>query len=281
LFPALPVCVFMRPALGPWLLPAAFYLAYCAGVLTHNHQHAPIFEGKHVNAAYAAWLSFFYGCPVFVWLPTHNQNHHRYLDGPGDMARTSQYASGDTLWTALSYPTRSAIAQAPRIWAYVAKQRARGGRQYRQIWLETAALTLGHMAALGFAVWLYGARRGAFTYAFAVGIPALFAAWSMMFTNYVQHVGCDSTSVDDHSRNFVSPWLNWLVFHAGYHTVHHEHATAHWSTYPALHSTRAQRIAPVLNQQSIFAYCWTTYVRSAAARTDLALDNGSKSEIAL
>jgi fatty acid desaturase len=281
LFPALPVCVFMRPALGPWLLPAGLYLAYCAGVLTHNHQHAPVFISKRMSSAYSAWLSFFYGCPVFVWLPTHNQNHHRYLDGPGDVTRTSQYASGDTLWTALSYPTRSAIAQAPGIWAYVAKQRARGGHQYRQIWLETATVALGHAGALLFAVWLDGPARGAFTYAFALGIPALFAAWSMMFTNYVQHVGCDSTSADNHSRNFVSPWLNWLVFHAGYHTVHHEHATAHWSTYPALHAARAQRILPALNQQSIFGYCWKRYVRSGTARQAAARGDKSEGEVAI
>src|SRR4051794_11541652 len=92
LFPALPALDYAAPSLAPWLLPFGLYLAYCAGVLTHNQQHAPIFRGKRANALYAAWLSFFYGCPVFVWLPTHNQNHHRYLDGPGDATRTSDFA---------------------------------------------------------------------------------------------------------------------------------------------------------------------------------------------
>src|SRR6187431_2061001 len=81
LFPALPALSYTRPELAPWLLPLSLYLAYCSGVLSHNHNHAPVFRGRRLNSLYSAWLSFFYGCPLFVWVPTHNQNHHRYLGG--------------------------------------------------------------------------------------------------------------------------------------------------------------------------------------------------------
>ncbi len=74
---------------------------------------------------------------------------------------------------------------------------------------------LGHAAALALAVAGHGPRVGVGLYLCAFGIPASFAAWSMMFTNYVQHVGCDHASADDHSRNFVSRTMNWLVFEAG------------------------------------------------------------------
>jgi beta-carotene hydroxylase len=269
LFPALPTLVFLKPGLGPWLLPVALYLAYCAGVLTHNHQHAPLFRGRMANAAYSAWLSFFYGCPVFVWLPTHNQNHHRYLNGAGDDTQTSADPNDDTLWTALSYPTRSAVAQARGIWRYVLDKRNRGGRHFRQIVVESAVVVLGHGAVVSLAVALYGPVRGALTYALALGLPAIFSSWSMMFTNYVQHVGCDPRSPDNHSRNFVSPIVNWLVFQAGYHTVHHEHASAHWSRYPALHAERAIGIDPALNERTILGFCFKRYVlrrESLAAR---------------
>ena len=115
LFPALPALSYARPELAPWLLPLSLYLSYCSGVLAHNHNHAPVFRDKRLNSLYSAWLSFFYGCPLFVWIPTHNQNHHRYLDGPGDATRTSELAAEDSLWAALSYPTRSSIAQMPAI----------------------------------------------------------------------------------------------------------------------------------------------------------------------
>lgn len=266
LFPALPALSYFKPELAPWLLPVALYLAYCSGVLAHNHNHAPVFRGKRANALYSAWLSFFYGCPLFVWVPTHNQNHHRYLDGPGDATRTKDHAERDTLWAALSYPTRSAIAQYPAIWHYARDARLHKPARFRQILLETLTVLVGHAAVAAFAVAHYGFSRGALLYAFAFGIPAGFAAWAMMFTNYVQHVGCDHASPDNHSRNFVSRWMNWLVFDAGYHTVHHEHAGTHWSRYPELHAARAARIAPVLNQATIFGYCLRKYVALAGVR---------------
>jgi fatty acid desaturase len=95
----------------------------------------------------------------------------------------------------------------------------------------------------------------------ALGGPSLCGLWAILFTNYVQHVDCDAGSPDDHSRNFVSPALNWLVFNAGYHTVHHEHPGVCWTRYPELHRARQARIDPALNPPSIVAYCWATYVR--------------------
>jgi beta-carotene hydroxylase len=260
LFPALPVVSYAIPAIAPWLVPFGLYLAYCAGVLTHNHVHSPTFRGKRANALYGVWLSFFYGSPIFVWVPTHNQNHHRYLDGPGDFARIATLAPNNTLHAALCYPTRSAIAQLSAIWRYVTDCARHHPRRFRQILAQTLGVVLGHAFAVGLAIWWRGFAQGALIYGCAILLPALFASWSMMFTNYMQHVGCDPASPDNHSRNFVSPALNWLVFEAGYHTVHHEHPGTHWSAYPALHAERSSRIDSRLNEHSIFGYCLKTYV---------------------
>jgi fatty acid desaturase len=54
--------------------------------------------------------------------------------------------------------------------------------------------------------------------------------------------------------------MNWLVFDAGYHTVHHEHAGTHWSSYPALHAARAARIAPHLIEDNLLGFCLRRYV---------------------
>jgi fatty acid desaturase len=260
LFPALPALSYARPELAPWLLPFALYLAYCSGVLAHYHNHTPVFRNKRLNSLYSAWLSFFYGCPLFVWIPTHNQNHHRYVDGAGDATRTSELAKSDSLWAVLCYPTRSGIAQMPAIWRYARDARTRHPARYRQIIFETLTVVLGHAGAIALALALYGVTRGALLYVCAFGIPALSAAWSMMFTNYLQHVGCDPASADDHSRNFVSRWMNWLVFSAGFHTVHHEHAGTHWSEYPALHAARAAQIAPELNEGTLFGFFLRRYL---------------------
>lgn len=257
--PLLPSLAYVWPALAPWLLPAALGLGYSVGAIAHNHNHVPTFTSRRWNEAYGAWLSFFYGAPLVFWIPTHNLNHHRHKNGPGDATSTSRFAPRDTWAAALAYPMRSTRAQLPAILELVrgAKQRRPG--LYRRLWLECAALVLGHAFALGLAVALHGAGRGALTYGLVIGLPALFAPWAMMFTNYVQHVGCDPESKARHSRDFTSPTLNWLLFNAGYHTVHHEHPTTHWSRYAELHEQRRAALGADLQYGTLLGYCWQTY----------------------
>ena len=261
LFPLVPALAYWRPALIPWLLPFALYASYCSGVLAHNHNHSPTFVGQRANVIYGAWLSIFYGFPLFAWVPTHNQNHHRYLNGEGDATRTTRRRVADSASAALTYPLFSSGWQLPLIRAWV--QAAREGRpaRRRRIRLEVAAVIGGHSCLLGLALGCHGLGLGALVYALSAGLPALLATYFMMLTNYLQHVGCEPNSADNHSRNFVSPFWNWFVFENGLHTVHHEHPGVHWSRYRALHESRASRIAPRLNQKSLAGYVFRTYLR--------------------
>jgi fatty acid desaturase len=247
-----------NPALAAWLLPLALYLAYCAGALTHNHNHCPVFRSRSCNIAYGAWLSVFYGLPIFTWIPTHNQNHHRYLDSAEDATHTWRYSRRNTLLNALVYPLRSSRWHLPLLAKFLRKA-ARSPRRMRMIVLQCAALPAAHLVGCTAAVQLHGLRVGGVAYALAMGLPALLAPYLMMATNYLQHVNCDPKSPDNHSRNFVSPWVNWFVFDAGYHTVHHEHPGEHWSRYAELHRARRDRIHPSLNQHSIVSFCVWTY----------------------
>jgi fatty acid desaturase len=260
LFPLLPALAYSRPALLRWLLPLTLYASYCSGVLAHNHNHCPTFVGRKANLFYGAWLSIFYGFPLFAWVPTHNQNHHRFLNGEGDATRTTRRGTRDTAWAAFTYPLFSARWQAPLISAWV--EGAHGGHPGRlgRIRLETCALIGGHLGLLGLALCLHGVRLGAVVYTLSAGLPALLATYFMMFTNYLQHVGCNPKSANDHSRNFESHFWNWFVFDNGLHTVHHEHPGLHWSRYRALHAARASRIDPRLNQSSLFGYLLRTYL---------------------
>lgn len=258
LFPLVPALGYLDATLAPFLVPASLYLAYCAGVVTHNHIHSPIFEGRIQNEFYAAWLSFFYGCPVFTWLPTHNGNHHRFVNGEQDVTRTTRYSSQDSLWAALTYPMRSSAWQFPAIVAFARNARAKSPRLYRQVLTQSAVVLIGHPALLG-ASWLYAGSDGLLVYALLVGAPALFAPGFMMLTNYLQHVGCDATSQHDHSRNFVNPLWNWFVFDAGYHTVHHDAPAEHWSRYRELHAARSAAIAASCNERDMFTYCARVY----------------------
>lgn len=265
LFPLAPSLVLLQPSLLPWLAPLVLYCSYLAGVLSHNHNHCPVFTSRRANLVYGAYLSFFYGFPSFAWVPTHNQNHHRYLNGEGDATRTSRHAERDSLRAALSYPLASGRFQWPLVLAYAREAFRSHPTRAQRIVLETAALLLGHALALALFVALRGWSVGGVGYALAVGLPALLGSYWMMLTNYLQHVGCEPGSEHDHSRNFVSPFWNWFVFDNGLHTVHHDHPGTHWSRYRALHRERDRRISPALNHSSILSYAARAYLRTGRA----------------
>jgi fatty acid desaturase len=263
LFPIVPAIEYLRPALAPFVLPVGLYLAFAAGAIVHNHNHSPVFTGRRANVAYGVWLSVFYGFPIFSWIPTHNRNHHRFRNADGDVTRTWRLSSEHTLLRALVFPTISSYWQAGLLAQFVRDARRRNPPMFRAIVVETAGVIVAHAALFLLAVQLHGLSRGALTYAAAFGLPALFAPWSMMFVNYVQHVHCDPASRHDHSRNFVGAGWNWLMFNAGYHTVHHENPGTHWSEYRLLHEQLAKDIHPSLNERSLAWFCLKNYVLGA------------------
>ena len=261
LFPLVPAIAYLEPR-SLWLVaPFTLYLSYCAGVLTHNQTHCPVFVGRRMNLAYGLWLSLFYGCPSFVWIPTHLANHHRYLNGEGDVTRTTRHALVDTPLAALTYPLRATRYQWPLILAYVAAARKSGGVRLTRVVSETLVVVLGHATLCALGVWLHGLGPGALVYALAFGLPAALAPYWMMLTNYLQHVNCQPDSAHGHSRNFVNPWFNWLAFDNGYHTVHHEQPGLHWSLAKAEHLASVWGIEPHLNHDSPLTYCLAEYGR--------------------
>lgn len=260
LFPGVACVNYVAPTLVGWLLPLSLYLSYCSGIFAHNHNHCPTFKNRRANQFFSAWISVFYGYPVFAWIPTHNTNHHKFVNRRGDHTITWRHTNDHTPWIAFSYFFVSAFYQGEPIREYVRKARLKGGAIYAQILVQSVTVPMVHLVLLALAIRLHGVALGTLVYLVSFGIPAAFALWSLMFTNYIQHVHCDPWSKYNHSRNFVSPWVNWFVFEAGYHTVHHEHPGTHWSQYPDLHARRADRIAPELNEHSIGVFCLKNYV---------------------
>jgi beta-carotene hydroxylase len=262
-FGLMPACVVVQlafPWLAGWLLPVSMYLSYSAGVIAHNHNHSATFVGRSWNVLLSGWISVFYGYPTFAWVPTHNENHHRFVDRPGDATSTHQGFRPNTLGRAFLYPFESGRNQAPLIRRFLERAKARSPQLYATMRAQYAVVYGTHAAVAALAIVLHGWTRGLFVYASALGIPAAGAVWGLMFTNYVQHVGCDPWSRWNHSRNFCSPWMNWLVFDNGFHTIHHQRAALHWSLTREAHARIAQNIDPRLNESSIFGYCMKEYV---------------------
>jgi fatty acid desaturase len=259
LFPAVGFAPYVEPRLIPWLLPLTLYLGFCAGVFSHNHNHSPTFKSRSLNAFYSAWLSVFYGFPTFAWIPTHNLNHHKYVNKAGDATITWRYSKKNTWLVASTYYFVSAYWQSDVIKEYIAKAKAGNRPLYRQIIGQYATLVGVQSGLLALAIvvattWHHLPWwRGIIIWFFGFGVSAMFANWSMIFINYIQHV-------HNHSRNFVGKLGNWMVFNNGYHTAHHESAGLHWSKLPELHAKIEQFIDPQLKEASIVTYCLRSYL---------------------
>ena len=87
------------------LLTLLCLLAIANAVISHNHNHAPIFRDRWANLLVGCVISFFYGFPSFCWVPTHNQNHHAFNNRPGDYSNTTRPRRRVGLVGALLYPT--------------------------------------------------------------------------------------------------------------------------------------------------------------------------------
>src|SRR5688572_18393708 len=85
LMPGVVIAHYCFPSLAGWLLPLAMYTAYSAAVIAHNHNHLPTFVEKRANVLFSSWISIFYGFPTYGWIPTHNENHHRFVGQAGDL----------------------------------------------------------------------------------------------------------------------------------------------------------------------------------------------------
>jgi beta-carotene hydroxylase len=258
--PVVALLPYLRPGLAPWLCPLACYFALSAGVIAHNHNHTPTFRDRLGNSLFGNWLSIFYGYPTYAWVPTHNLNHHRLVNKAGDATITWRFTNAHNAWVAGTYFFVSAWYQSEPIKDYIRKAKERNPKLYRTIIGQYVFFLGTHVALLALAIALHGLRTGFKVWGLMFLAPALFALWTIMFFNYIQHVHADPWSEHNHSRSFTSPLLNFLLFNNGLHSAHHEMAGAHWSALPALHARLAKEITPELLERSFWWFCLRNYL---------------------
>ena len=228
------------------------HFAVSVAVITHNHNHINIWTNKTLNIFTDWWLTVFYGLPIFVWIPTHNRNHHRYNNKEGDVTRTYRHTEDNDLPALLMYPTISGKNQMKEgIIPYMKDLKDKNPVQYKENLMQLAALLIWVVVAFIIS-W-----KKAILF---VLIPQQVSQISVIVFNYVQHVHADEESEWNHSRNFM--WVNAFLFNNGYHTVHHQRASMHWSETPAAHAKVVHNIAPHLIERSFWGYLAKTYILS-------------------
>lgn len=246
--------VTLEPLTVALLLVPLCVTAFQGAVQTHNAIHSPIFRSRPLNKAYQVVLTLIYGHPVSSYVPGHNLSHHKHTQSRKDVMRTTKARFSYHLLNLLFF----FFCVAPSIMradsTYIRAMRGRHPRWFRQMLLELAAL-YGVSIALFVLDW----RKALIFWI----VPHIWAQWGIVTMNILQHDGCDGESRYDHSRNFIGKTINWWVFNNGFHTVHHEQPGLHWSLIPEVHAkTIAGNIHPDLDQPSLFAYVWRTFVLS-------------------
>ena len=238
--------------INPLLYAFGLFMSFTVSVISHNHNHSPIFKGRVANLLIGYVISLFYGHPAFVWIPVHNRNHHKFVNGEGDLSITYRLSPANNLFTLLTYPTMSSIVEMRAIGPYLRDLRSSSNRWMYWANLSQYVVFYGVMIGLFVIDW-----RKALLFML---IPQQFSLFVIHIFNYVQHVNCDKDSPTNHSRNFVSPVFNAILFNNGYHTVHHDKPAAHWSETPALHAAIASSIHPSLNVGSWWGWMFKTYL---------------------
>jgi beta-carotene hydroxylase len=241
--------------------PFSCYLAIACGVIAHNHNHRPTFVGRRANNFFGHVLTVFYGYPTLLWIPTHNLNHHRFVNRPGDATITWRYTNRHNLFVALSYFFVSSYFQSEPIKRYLRRAKLTNRHLYGRImfqyafWLSFFALMFGLSVLLH-----YPQRLGFYVWFFSLALPAFCSVSVIMLFNYVQHVHADVWSESNHSRNFTSKLFNLFFFNNGFHTAHHDHPGLHWSELPDAHGKMALTIDPRLIERSLVWYVIRQYL---------------------
>ena len=232
-----------------WIVPEFQWLpfllscfgAVCVTSMVHNQVHLSVFKSRFLNIMYDYWLTIVYGYPVFAWISTHNKNHHVYNNRPGDFAPPFILSEKNNLFTLLSYPMASGTVQQKVNFVYLKRLWHSDPRKCLYYCSQFVVLLGVTIIAL-----LINWKKALFH----VIIPQQIALNVVLIFNYLQHVHCDEESAFNHSRNIVSPLMNFFLFNNGYHTVHHMKPLAHWSELKELHSKIDDKIDPSLNEPS-------------------------------
>jgi beta-carotene hydroxylase len=258
---ALVAVQFAWPQTVLYALPFSCYLAIACGVIAHNHNHRPTFVGRRANNLFGHVLTIFYGYPTLMWVPTHNLNHHRFVNRPGDATITWRYTNRHNLFVAATYFLVSGYFQSEPIQRYIRHAKLTNRRLYARIMFQYGVWAGFYGLMLALAVALHIREHLGFVVWFcALVLPGLCSIATLMFFNYIQHVHADAGSENDHSRNFTSKTFNFFFFNNGYHTVHHEKPGLHWSALPAAHRQMAHAINPRLNEGSLAWFLLRQYL---------------------
>ena len=243
-----------------WILlyTVQLLMAVIISTIVHNHQHLPMWTVKWLNVFTDSFLTFFYGFPLFVWIQTHNSNHHIHINKEPDYTKTYMVSEKNNLLTLLTYPSLSGMKQQKAVGSYFVGLFKTDRRKFYFHLIQILSVVLWVAAAL-LIDW-----RKAVLY---VIIPQQLSLYTVLIFNYIQHIHADEESEFNHSRNITGNVLNYLLLNNGLHTVHHISPGVHWSKLREKHDSIAHKIDPRLNEDNFAWYLFRVYILGLFSRS--------------
>ena len=225
---------------------------FCIATIIHNVIHVPVFRYNWMNRVFQLYMSALHGHPVSGFVPGHNLSHHKHMQTPKDVTRTTRVRYRWNLLNQLLFFFNMMFEVMASEQRFVKKMWRAKPSWSKQYTLEVIVV-FGIKIALLIVDWRLALALLLF--------PNFYATWGIFGANFWQHDGCDHEHEFNHSRSFTGGVFNWLTFNNGYHGIHHMYPGVHWSLYPQYH---AEKLAPFnhpnLNQNNFIVYLWKSLI---------------------
>ena len=219
-----------------------------SSVIVHNCAHNHIFKDPNHNSIFFIILTLISGSPVTLYVPGHNESHHKHLETEKDMMRTIQMQYKNDFWNFVLF--------VPTILPNIIKneQKYMKNRKGTPIYKQYLKETISYHLLLIFLFFINISKT-----LFVYFLPTLVGKFMIISLNMLQHYKCDPNSKFNHSRNFTGTILNFFCLNNGFHTVHHNSPGLHWSKLKKKHLEIENNIDKILIHENIIKYTIETH----------------------
>jgi len=194
---------------------------FIVALINHNHRHHPIFKKEYLNRFTNIWISILIGAPSTRLHLVHHFNHHRYYPDHQDWSHFAVCAKGQGLKRLFSYLKNAIHKMNSNRNLLVDTKLKKIMIREERIAIYLSALIL---LILNFPIFLL------------IILPGWICGQLLLLTsNLLNHDYCEENQTVNNSRDFISPFENWIFCNNGYHTAHHLNPSLHWSELPDLH----------------------------------------------
>jgi len=220
---------------------------FVVSVINHNHRHCLVLSSENENQILNLMISCCIGAPSSRLHQVHLFNHHRHYRSEKDWTCYKSTGSGRGFFRLGSY----AVVGSWRIARRRHELLGEDPEMDRGLKREKRALAIWFLVGL-----VMNPRIVLFCW-----VPAwIFGLLVLFISNLLNHVDCDLDSKLNHSRDFLNPFENWLLFNNGYHTAHHLRPAQHWSELPSHHlQLVGPQKSPELVMGSFFLYLFRSF----------------------